>query len=251
MERIDKLLASTGRWSRREVRQLCREGRVAADGVPVPAPDVKAAEGTVLTVDGLPVDTRATVWLMLHKPAGLVSATRDPRQPTVLSLLPEEYQRRGLFPVGRLDRDTEGLLLLTDDGALAHELLSPKKHVDKVYYVEVDGVLDAGDAAAFAAGMALADGLVCLPALLRPLGGNRGEVTLREGKYHQVKRMLAARGKPVTYLKRIAFGPLALDGDLNRGEWRPLSEEERSALAMRENAGMDFGNFNKKSRNYY
>lgn len=117
--------------------------------------------------------------------------------------------------------------------------------------MEVDGVLDADDAAAFAAGMALADGLVCLPALLRPLGGNRGEVTLREGKYHQVKRMLAARGKPVTYLKRIAFGPLALDGDLDRGEWRPLSAEERSALAMRENAGMDFGNFNKKSRNYY
>lgn len=230
MERIDKLLASTGRWSRREVKQLCREGRVTADGTVMPSGDAKVPEGTALAVDGLPVDARSTVWLMLHKPAGLLSATEDPRQPTVLSLLPEEYRRRGLFPVGRLDRDTEGLLLLTDDGALAHRLLSPKKHVDKVYYVEVDGVLDGGDTSVFASGMVLADGLECLPALLRPLGGSCGEITLHEGKYHQIKRMLAARGKPVTYLKRIAFGPLVLDAALEKGQWRPLTAEERAVL---------------------
>lgn len=229
MDRIDKLLSSTGRWSRREAKQLCRQGRVAADGVPVRAED-KAPQGAALTVDGQSVELEQTVWLMLHKPAGLVSATEDPRQPTVLSLLPERYQRLGLFPVGRLDKDTEGLLLLTNDGALAHDLLSPKKHVDKVYYVETDGDLTPADGSAFASGITLAGGYRCLPAGLKLLGGNRGEVTLREGKYHQIKRMLASLGKPVTYLKRISFGPLTLDPDLAKGEWRPLTEAEREAL---------------------
>lgn len=229
MERIDKLLASTGRWSRKEAKALCRQGRVAADGAPVRAED-KLPGGAALTVDGQPVELESTVWLMLHKPAGLLSATEDPKQPTVLSLLPERYRKIGLFPVGRLDKDTEGLLLLTTDGALAHELLSPKKHVDKVYYVETEGELTAADAAAFAAGLTLADGYRCLPALLRPLGGGRGEVTLREGKYHQIKRMLGSLGKPVTYLKRVAFGPLTLDEGLEKGAWRPLTGEERAAL---------------------
>lgn len=230
MERIDKLLAGTGRWSRKEAKALCRQGRVTADGAPVRAED-KAPEGALLRVDGESVALERTVWLMLHKPAGVLSATEDPRQPTVLSLLPERYQKLGLFPVGRLDKDTEGLLLLTNDGALAHALLSPRKHVDKVYYVEVDGELTGADAEAFTGGMTLADGTRYLPAVLRPLGGGRGEVTLREGKYHQVKRMLAGLGKPVTYLKRVAFGPLALDGALEKGAWRPLTAEERAALA--------------------
>lgn len=230
MDRIDKLLASTGRWSRKEAKLLCRQGRVAVDGVPVRAED-KASGGAALAVDGRPVELERTVWIMLHKPAGLLSATEDPRQPTVLSLLPERYQRMGLFPVGRLDKDTEGLLLLTNDGALAHDLLSPKKHVDKVYYVETDGELTPADADAFGLGLTLADGYRCLPAGLRLLGADRGEVTLREGKYHQIKRMLASLGKPVTYLKRVAFGPLALDEGLAKGAWRALTEEERAALA--------------------
>ena len=133
--------------------------------------------------------------------------------------------------MGRLDKDTEGLLLLTDDGPLGHELLSPKKHVDKVYYARVDGTVDREDAEALAGGMTLGDGLRCLPAGLAPLGdGSECLVTLREGKYHQVKRMLAARGKPVRYLKRLSMGPLRLDPELAPGEWRPLTPEEVAAL---------------------
>ena len=150
---------------------------------------------------------------------------------TVLSLLPEHLRRRGLFPVGRLDKDTEGLLLLTDDGPLGHDLLAPNKHVDKVYYAQVDGTVDAADAEALARGMVLGDGLACLPAGLEPLGdGSECLVTLREGKYHQVKRMLAARGKPVRYLKRLSMGPIRLDPALGPGEWRPLTREEVAAL---------------------
>ena len=231
MERLDKRLAGTGRWSRREVRDLCRAGRVRVDGTVVRRPEEKVEETSQITVDGQPVELERQVWIMLHKPAGLVSATEDPREPTVLSLLPERFQRQGLFPVGRLDKDTEGLLLLTNDGALAHALLSPRRHVDKVYYVEVDGCLDEADEQAFREGMTLRDGLRCQPASLRRLGPDRGEVTLREGKYHQVKRMLAARGKPVRYLKRIASGPLVLDSSLEKGAWRALTEEEKAALA--------------------
>lgn len=229
MDRVDKLLASTGLWSRKEVKELCRRGRVTADGSPV-RPEDKLSESVALAVDGQPVTLEQSVWLMLHKPAGLLSATEDPRQSTVLDLLPERYRKIGLFPVGRLDKDSEGLLLLTNDGPLAHALLSPKRHVDKVYYVETDGELTQADADAFAQGMTLADGYHCLPALLRPLGGGRGEVTLREGKYHQIKRMLGSLGKPVTYLKRIAFGPLTLDETLSRGQWRPLSGPEQTSL---------------------
>ena len=232
MERIDKLLASTGRWSRKEVKDLIRQGRVLAGGVPVARPEEKLDPSAVsFTVDGIPVDCAPFVYVMLHKPAGLLSATEDRLQSTVLDLLPEELRRRGLFPVGRLDKDTTGLLLLTDDGSLAHRLLSPKKHVDKVYLARVEGRVDAGDVDALAAGMVLADGLCCLPAGLEPLGdGSECRVTLREGKYHQVKRMLAARGKPVVSLHRLQMGPLALDEDLKPGEWRYLSNLERAEL---------------------
>ena len=160
-----------------------------------------------------------------------MSATEDPRQPTVLELLPEHLRRVGLFPAGRLDKDTEGLLLLTNDGPLAHRLLSPRHHVDKTYFVRVDGALDREDAEAFAAGMTLADGLACLPAGLELLDTpDTAIVTLREGKYHQIKRMLAARGKPVVYLKRLTMGPLSLDPALEKGEWRPLTAEELAAI---------------------
>ena len=232
MERIDKLLCSTGRWSRREVKELVRQGRVFSDGRAVQRPEEKADPGTVcLTVDGQPVDCSPYVYVMLHKPAGLLSATEDRDQPTVLDLLPEELRRRGLFPVGRLDKDTTGLLLLTDDGGLAHRLLSPKKHVDKVYLAEVEGRVDQDDVRALEAGMVLGDGLHCLPAGLEPLGnGSSCLVTLREGKYHQVKRMLAARGKPVILLHRLSMGPLTLDGELKPGKWRFLTRQERTEL---------------------
>ncbi len=232
MERIDKLLASTGKWSRREVKELIRQGRVFADGRPVSRPDEKADPAAVrLEVDAEQVDCTPYVYVMLHKPAGLLSATEDRDQPTVLDLLPEQLRRRGLFPVGRLDKDTTGLLLLTDDGALAHRLLSPKKHVDKVYRARVEGRVDEEDVRALAAGMVLGDGLRCLPAGLEPLeDASVCLVTLREGKYHQVKRMLAARGKPVISLHRLSMGPLTLDIGLKPGKWRFLTQEERAEL---------------------
>lgn len=232
LERLDKVLSGTGHWSRKEVRDLVRQGRVAVDGRKAGKPEDKCDPALArITVDGQEVDCAPFVYLMLHKPAGLLSATEDKNQKTVLDLLPEHLRRRGLFPVGRLDKDTEGLLILTDDGALAHALLSPRKHVDKVYYAEVDGRLDREDVSALAGGMTLGDGLECLPAGLELLeDGSRCLVTLREGKYHQVKRMLAARGKPVIYLKRLSMGALELDNRLEKGAWRALSPGEVDAL---------------------
>ena len=231
MKRLDKLLASTGRWSRGEVKRLVREGRVLADGRVAASAEEKYDEETVaLAVDGEAVRLSEYVYVMLHKPAGVLSATEDGRGRTVLDLLPGEYKKRGLFPVGRLDKDTEGLLLLTDDGALAHELLSPRKHVDKLYLARVDGVLDGSDAEAFAAGMTLGDGLRCLPAGLEIIAPDEALVTLREGKFHQIKRMFAARGKPVVSLKRLATGPLTLDARLAPGEWRELTAAEIAML---------------------
>lgn len=231
MERLDKILAGTGRWSRREIGRLVKEGRVTVDGVPARAPDEKYDPAAAFEVDGAPVSGRRLVYLMLSKPAGVISATGDPRKRTVLDLLPEHLRRVGLFPVGRLDRDTEGLLLLTNDGPLAHRLLSPKRHVDKVYFVRADGPFRPEDEAAFAAGMVLRDGLECLPARLERLENPcEALVTIREGKYHQIKRMVAGRHKQVVYLKRLSMGPLKLDPALEPGAWRPLTEEEAASL---------------------
>lgn len=231
MERLDKLLAGTGRWSRKEVKELVRTGRVTVNGQKPARADEKYASDAEFFVDGERIICGELVYLMLHKPAGYISATDDPRQETVLDLLPEHLRRIGLFPAGRLDKDTEGLLLLTNDGPLAHDLLSPKKHVDKTYFVRVDGSLDGEDVNAFAAGMELEDGYVCLSAGLELLERpDEALVTLREGKYHQIKRMLAARGKPVLYLKRLTMGPLVLDETLQPGQWRELTRQERTAL---------------------
>lgn len=231
MERLDKRLTGTGNWSRKEAKELTKAGRVTVNGQVVRQSDVKVADDDAIAVDGNAIEAAGPVYLMLHKPAGLVSATEDAREKTVLSLLPERYQKLGLFPAGRLDKDTEGLLLMTNDGALSHRLLAPKSHVDKVYYVEVDGVLDSEDCAAVEQGMTLGDGYVCLPGHLEPLeGGKSAHITIHEGKYHQIKRMMAARGKPVIYLKRLKFGPLELDEQLPKGGWRALTEAEISAL---------------------
>lgn len=233
MERLDKIISATGKKSRREVREMVRQGRVLVDGKPAPAADMKVDPQTaVILLDGEPLGYEKFTYVMLHKPAGVLTATEDRRQETVLDLLPPELRRRALSPVGRLDKDTEGLLLLTNDGQLAHRLLSPKSHVDKVYYARVDGALEPGDIAAFAAGMTLGDGLECLPAGLEILSPTEALVTLREGKFHQAKRMLAARGKPVLYLKRLSMGRLRLDPALAPGAWRMLTEEERSALNL-------------------
>ena len=170
---------------------------------------------------------------MLNKPAGYLSATEDGRGLTVLDLLPPELKKQGLFPVGRLDKDTEGLLLLTNEGGLAHDLLSPRHHVEKVYYTRVAGRLTEEDCRAFAAGMTLDDGLVCQSAGLEILTAgeeSEADVTRREGKFHQVKRMLAFRGKPVLYLERVRMGNLPLDPSLSRGDYRFLTPEELESL---------------------
>ena len=231
MERLDKLLAGTGRWSRKEVKELVRTGRVRVNGVLAGKPEDKYDPDALFTVDGEEVFCGKLVYIMLHKPGGVLSATEDARQKTVIDLLPEHLRRIGLFPVGRLDKDTEGLLLLTNDGPLGHELLAPKKHVDKTYFVRVDGELNREDAEAFYAGMTLEDGYTCLSAGLEILDNpQEGLVTLREGKYHQIKRMFAARGKPVIYLKRLTMGPLVLDDALELGQWRELTAEEKKML---------------------
>lgn len=231
MERLDKLLAGTGKWSRREVKALVRQGLVRVDGrLAASTEDKLDPAAAVVTVAGETVSLCRFTYVMLHKPAGVLTATEDRKQPTVLDLLPPELRRIGLAPVGRLDKDTEGLLLLTNDGELAHRLLSPKYHVEKRYFARVDGELSAVDAEAFARGMTLGDGLECLPAGLEVLPDRVCIVTLREGKFHQVKRMLAARGAPVLYLKRLSMGPLTLDDSLAAGAYRLLRAEEILAL---------------------
>ena len=226
MERLDKIIAACGAASRREVKTLVRQGRVKVNGALVSSAEMKVDEETaVIMVDGVALQYEKFVYVLLHKPAGVLSATEDKRQETVLDLLPETYRKRGLAPVGRLDKDTEGLLLLTDDGELTHRLLSPKYHVDKIYYARVEGTPDESDRAAFAEGISLSD-FTCLPAELTLMGEGECCVTVREGKFHQVKRMLASRGKPVTYLKRLSMGPLQLDESLSVGQWRLLEKEE-------------------------
>jgi len=231
MDRLQKILSAAGVCSRRQAEEFLRAGRVTVNGVPASLGDSADPAGDVVCLDGRPLSAPAErLYLMLHKPAGVVSSTAEPGERTVLDLLGEEYQNIGLFPAGRLDKDTEGLLLLTNDGALAHRLLSPRSHVDKVYYVEVDGALDQDDVQAARTGMTLGDGTECLPAELELLSSDSAHITLREGKYHQVKRMMASRGKPVRYLKRVRFGPLTLDAALPKGGWRALNEGELEAI---------------------
>lgn len=231
--RLDKMMASTGRWSRKEVKQLVKEGRVLVDGKIAASADAKYnPEENEVQVDGERLCFSEYHYVMLHKPAGILSATEDRYAETVLDLLPKELQKLELFPVGRLDKDTEGLLLMTDDGALAHRLLSPKHHVDKVYYARVDGAVTEEDCAAFAEGIRLGE-FECLPAKLEILSaGLESEVlvTLYEGKFHQVKRMMESRGTPVVYLKRLSMGSLKLDEGLEKGQWRYLTKEEREKL---------------------
>ena len=234
MERLDKILAGTGRWSRREVKELVRQGRVRVDGQTARTAEEKVdPEAAAITVDGQPVETERFTYVMLHKPAGVLSATEDSRQQTVLDLLPGELRRRSLSPVGRLDKDTEGLLLLTNEGGLAHDLLSPKKHIDKEYYLRVEGCLTAEDCAACAEGLRLDDGLQCQPAelvLLTAGAESEAHITIREGKFHQIKRMMAYLGKSVLYLERVRMGNLTLDPLLSRGAYRFLTPEEQAGL---------------------
>ena len=235
VQRIDRLLTNMGLCSRKEAAAAAKSGAVTVDGEICRDASRKIdPEKCRLTFRGEPVSYEGNVYLMLHKPLGVLSATEDREQKTVLDLLPQPYRARGVFPVGRLDKDTSGLLLLTDDGALGHALTSPRRQVEKVYEAEADGVLGQADIDAFAAGLALRDGTVCRPAKLEIRAVREGHsyvtVTVCEGKYHQVRRMLAARGAPVLALKRVAEGPLPLDPALEPGPWRPLRSDEIGLL---------------------
>ena len=230
MERLDKFLCDSGVGTRSQVKVILKSGRVRLNGQPVKDGSIKFDPATAeVCLDGEPLGGKRRVVLMLHKPAGFVTATEDKNDPTVMELLPAEYKHLDLKPVGRLDKATEGLLLFTNDGDLLHRLISPKKEVPKVYYARHEGTATAEDVAAFARGLTLRDGLECLPAKLEPLGAGESLVTVCEGKYHQVRRMMASRNMTVTYLKRQQEGNLSL-GDLPLGETAELTSAQIEAL---------------------
>ncbi|MGZ9582929.1 pseudouridine synthase [Paenibacillus marinisediminis] len=238
--RLDKLLGHMGCGTRSEIKKWAKIGLITVNGAVIKDsgkqidPDID-----IVNLDGQTIQYREFVYIMLHKPPGVISATEDTRERTVIDLLPADMQVFEPFPVGRLDKDTEGLLLLSNDGKLAHELLSPRKHVPKTYYARVSGRVDEADIAAFQQGVVLDDGYHTQPAKLVILeydaasdvdGISHIEVTITEGKFHQVKRMFEAVGKKVVYLKRLTMGSLRLDPELKLGEWRELTSDELSGL---------------------
>ena len=229
--RLDKYLADLGIGSRREVKDWIRDGRVGIDGQICRKPEQKLdTERQSLTLDGEPLTYKRFRYFLMDKPAGVVTATEDREQRTVLDLLPPELKKLGLFPVCRLDKDTSGLLLLTNDGEFAHRVISPKSGVEKRYYAGIDGEVTEDDVKAFASGLTLRDGTECLPAKLENLGPGLCLVTVMEGKYHQVKRMLASRGKPVQTLRRLAVGELILPESMEPGGVRELEESDLCKL---------------------
>lgn len=281
LQRLDKIIASMGQHSRKDVKNLIKAKKISVNGAVVSSSDMKCdPESDEIIVDGIRLNYSEHIYIMLNKPTGVVSATSDAHDRTVLDLIPAEYRKPDMFPVGRLDKDTEGLLLITDDGALAHDLLSPKKHVDKTYFVRVDGSLRDTHVKAFADGVTLADGYKCMSAELvilnsgsiidTDLDGNNsntvndichdGEcscsnitnaakapvsqrhdgtgsycisealITIKEGKFHQIKRMFGTINMPVLYLKRIKMGSLSLDDALEPGQFRELTKDEIMSL---------------------
>ena len=234
MMRLDKYLCETGFGTRSQVKDLLKKGQVMVNGEVVKKPELKINETTdQIICQGKKASYQKNIYLMLHKPAGVVSATEDNREKTVLDLVRPEDRKNSLFPVGRLDKDTEGLLLLTDDGELAHRLLSPKKHVDKTYYAKIDGQVTEEHVKQFREGLDIGDEKKTLPAVLTILLSgpvSEIEVTIHEGRFHQIKRMFEAVGCKVTYLKRLSMGSLVLDETLPPEEYRPLTEAELEGL---------------------
>ena len=230
MERLDKFLCDSGAGTRSQVKLLLKAGRVTVDGKVEKDNSKKVdPQKQVITLDGEVLGGKRRAVVMLNKPAGYVTATEDPVEKTVMELLPAEMKHLDLKPVGRLDKATEGLLLFTNDGDLLHRLISPKKEVPKIYYAKHEGQAEDADVEAFASGLTLRDGTVCLPAKLEPLGPGESLVTVCEGKYHQVRRMMASREMTVLYLERRQEGCLTL-GDLPRGQVRELTEAEIAEL---------------------
>ncbi|MBB6214650.1 16S rRNA pseudouridine516 synthase [Anaerosolibacter carboniphilus] len=236
-QRLDKILSNMGYGTRKEIKIFIKKNNVKVNGVGVKDGSFHVSpHEDMIEINGERLDYRDTVYLMMNKPQGVISASFDPKVETVVDLLDEGYRIFELFPVGRLDKDTEGLLILTNDGKLAHELLAPKKHVPKTYFAVVDGKVTNQDQESFQKGVTLDDGYVTQPAeliLLKSDDISEIELTIYEGKFHQVKRMFEAVGKKVTYLKRIAMGSLKLDSNLDLGEYRELTEEEMQILMNR------------------
>jgi len=234
LQRLDKVLSNFGFGSRNDIKKLIKKGLVTVDGVTARDASMHVdPEKSIIAANGKTLNYRRFVYLMMNKPAGVISASYDDKLKTAVDLLPEEYSCFGLFPAGRLDIDTEGMLLLTNDGQLAHDLLSPKKHVDKRYYALIDGAVTEDDVKAFAEGVILDDGYRTMPAELFIIrSGPRSEIELilHEGKFHQVKRMFKAVGKKVIYLKRIQMGGLKLDESLGPGEFKELTPEDVELL---------------------
>lgn len=235
MERIDKILANLGYGSRKEIKQIARKGLIEVNGEVVKDSGMQVdPKEDMIFINGEQIFYREFIYLMMNKPDGVISATRDSRDETVIDLLEVEHQVFEPFPVGRLDKDTVGLLLLTNDGELNHRLISPKWKVDKVYRAKIDARVTEKDIKKFKDGITLDDGYVCKEAILEIISASDEEseikLTIQEGKFHQVKRMFEAVNKNVTYLQRIEFGTLTLDKDLEEGEYRELTEEEVSIL---------------------
>lgn len=227
--RLDKFLSVTGTLTRSESGRAVRAKRVTVNGKVAPKADLQIdPDIDVISLDGAVISYRKYTYIMLNKPQGYVSSTND-KLPIVLELLPDELRRLSLFPCGRLDKDTEGLMLLTDDGELAHFLLSPVSHVPKTYFYHCATPLTQADTQALEAGVDIGDEKPTKPSALKP-DGDKGYITLSEGRYHQIKRMFEAVGNKITYLERIEFGPLSLDPALKRGEWRYLTEAEITEL---------------------
>ena len=226
-ERLDKVLAGQSTWSRREVRDWIKGGLVTVNGAPVRDPGQKIIQETDrVAVKGREITLRRNLYLMMDKPAGVVSASRDDGCPTVVDLVPPELKRPGLFPAGRLDKDTTGMVIITDDGALAHRILSPKSHVPKVYLAHIDSFITNAMIQGFAQGIPVGEEGVTLPAELVALDLDLARVTLREGMYHQIKRMFASYGAKVLELRRVSMGGLVLDGTLGPGGCRELTPRE-------------------------
>ncbi len=224
--RLDKFLCDTAGLTRTEAKNAVKKGQIAVNGQVQKAADFKVKENEdTVTFQGKPLSYAAFHYYMLHKPAGVITATEDKKESTVMDILKEE-KVKNLFPVGRLDKDTEGLLLITDDGELAHNLLSPKKHVDKEYLVKVRDSISEEDCKKLAEGVDIGDEKPTAPAKVERVAEKEILLTIREGRFHQVKRMLQAVGNEVVYLKRLSMGSLRLPKDLEKGAYRPLSEEE-------------------------
>lgn len=233
-ERIDKIISSQGKYSRKEVKKLISSHKVLLNGEIVKSSDVKVNVGNdEIVIEGIKLNVKRKIYLVLNKPQGYVSATTDKRDKTVLELVPEEFNKRNLFPAGRLDKNTTGLMIITDDGELAHNILSPKKHVKKSYKVTLDINATEDMIERFSNGIELSDG-ICKPAEMKIIDSNVAIVTLREGRYHQIKRMFGCCGAKVIELHRISIGNLSLPNDLKEGECRELTDKELLKLQEKE-----------------